>query len=375
MRATAANKLKAKNSLANLSRSSSTDRVLNLSTVYQDFRNTPEYTQAPLFKNPRLNKSIFLKHTLRAHEREEGAYDRMSVTKVILPFDTSDLSLGGYSCFLHDMEVEKTISALFGGDISSEPFRRDMQILRVLDSIPTFDPFLLRERLKRDGLVVSRCYFALSEADANRMREYVQGEIQKIVRLAVSHSSGHLEQASVLTHKLMTDETNASLEPLRQVLQLSGEEWRDGVFAWKGFLYYSWNIDAITKFMPEVQRQFLESRIKGATRTEMQEIEAIRRRISCCLAYLSGIANDGVQLYRSAYKDLIEGKPSTFQEFLRNSPARFLEVGEAFGMIMHIKSFWQFRCRNLGSTLTADEALDVFRDFDRQFSAIYEKLD
>ena len=375
MRTAAAAKHKAKNSLANLSRSCSTDRVLNLTSVHRDFRDTPEYGQAPLFRNQRLNKSIFLKHTLRIHEREAMIGRRMTVTKVILPFDTSDLTLGGFSCFLNDPDIERNIASQFGSDIASESFRRDMQVLRIMDTLPTFDPFLLRERLKRDGMTVARCYFDLSEADATRMRDYVQSEIQKIVRLALNGENGLLDQASTMTHKLMTDETASSLEPLRKVLQLSGEEWRDGVFAWKGFLYYSWNIDATTKFMPELQRQLLEARVKGATRSELKEIDAIRRRISCCLTYLHGVATDGVNLYRQAYKDLLDGKPRSFQEFLQNAPARFLEVGEAFGMIMHLKSFWQFRFKAHKGSIPADEALEIHRDLDLQFAAIYEKLD
>jgi hypothetical protein len=216
MRAAAAHKPKAKNSLANLSRSCSTDRVLNLTMVHQDYRDTPEYKDHPLFRNPRLNKSIFLKHTLRMHEREMQTDKRMTVTKVILPFDTGELALGGFSCFLNEPDLEKVISSLFGGDINSEPFQRDMQVLRIMDSLPTFDPFLLRERLKRDGVTVSRCYFDLTEADANRMREYVRGEIQKIVRLALAGEENTMDQSSTMTHKLMTDETASSLEPLRQ---------------------------------------------------------------------------------------------------------------------------------------------------------------
>lgn len=374
MRSSVATKTKAKNSLANLSRSCSTDRVLNLTSVHQEFRDTPEYAQHPLFRNPRLNKSIFLKHTLRIHEREQMRGRRMTVTKVILPFDTNDLTLGGFSCFLNEADIDRTIASQFGSDPASESFRRDMQVLRIMDALPTFDPFLLRERLKRDGMVVSRCYFDLSEADAHRMREYVQSEIQKIVRLALNGEADLADQSSTMTHKLMTDETAASLEPLRKVLQLTGDEWRDGVFAWKGFLYYSWNIDATTKFMPDLQRQLLETKVRHATKVEMKEIDAIRRRISCCLTYLHGVATDGVQLYRQAYTDLLAGKPRQFQEFLQNAPARFLEVGEAFGMIMHIKSFWNFRFPKNTSVIPADEALEIFRDFDLQFAAIYEKL-
>jgi hypothetical protein len=83
----------------------------------------------------------------------------------------------------------------------------------------------------------------------------------------------------------------------------------------------------------------------------MQEIDAIRRRISRRLSF-HGIATDGVQITCSAYKDLINGKPSSFQEFLKNAAARFIEVGEAFGMIMHMRSFCSFRFRDVGTSLS-----------------------
>jgi hypothetical protein len=375
MRHTSAAKNKLKNNLANINQTSSTDRVLNLAAIHLEHRGTPEYTEAPLFLNTRLNKSVFLKHTLRMHEREYVLGNRMSVTKVVLPVDITDFSLGGFSCFLNDPELEKKIELVFGGDASSEAFRRDMQILRMMDALPTFDPFLLRERMKREGLIAARCYFDLSEADARRMREYVQGELQKIVRLALGNDSNLSNQVSTVTQKLMTDETAASLEPLRQVLQLSGEEWRDGVFAWKGFLYYSWNIEATSRVMPELKRHMLETQIKGACKAEIHEIQSMRRRLIACLTYLNGVATEGVDHYQTAYKDLIDGKPATFREFLKGAGTRFLGVGEAFGMIMHIKSFWSFRFGNNKGPMDVEEALEVFRDLDHHFSAVYQKID
>lgn len=365
-----------KHSLENLRRTCSTDRVLNLASVFERFGDTPEYAAAPMFHNQRLNKAIFLKHTLRAHERDFQTDRRMTVTKVVLPFAPGELALGGFSFFLNEPDIEKTLAFRVGGEPGSASLKRDLKILRIMDQLPTFDPFLLRERLKRDALSVSRCYFELSEADVAHIREYVQSEIQKIVSLAFAADTTMSSQAANMTDKLMTDETAASLEPLRVVLQLSGEEYRDGIFAWKGFLYYSWNIDAATSFMPSLQRQLLEMKVKYATRTELDEIHAIRRRVAYCLTYLYQIATDGVQLYRDAYKELIEGKPRAFRTFLKESPSRFLEVGEAFGMIMHIRSFWEFRFRGRRAQwLPVDEALDIFRDFDSHVSAIVEDMD
>jgi hypothetical protein len=45
-----------------------------------------------------------------------------------------------------------------------------------------------------------------------------------------------------------------------------------------------------------------------------------------------------VQLYRQAYTDLLAGSRPQFQEVPSERLARFLEVGEAFGITMHIKA-------------------------------------
>lgn len=360
-----------KYNFAHLRLTSSTGRVLNLASAFENFGTTEEYAANPMFRNPRMNKAILLKHTLRAHERELVTDRRLTVTKIVLPFDTRELSLGGYSFFATEHDFEKNIAARIGAVHGSAELRRDLEVLKIIDMLPSFDPFLLRERLKRHSLTVARCYFDLSEADANRMRSFVEGEIRKIVRLAFQGDANMSSLSMTMTEKLMTDETAESLEPLRQTLQLSGEEYRDGIFAWKGFLYYSWNINTMIAFVPDLQRQLLGLRFLRAMQCESEELDAIRRRVARCLSTLTKIVNAGVENYRQAYQALIDGKPAAFRCFLKEAPAKFLEVGEAFGMIMHIKLFWDYRFRERRQTyIDVEEALDIFRDFDSHVSGI-----
>jgi hypothetical protein len=360
-----------KYNFAQLRLTSSTGRVLNLASVFENCGTTEEYSANPLFKNIRLNKAIFLKHTLRAHERELVTDKRLTVTKIVLPFDTTELNLGGYSFFVTEQDFEKNIAARIGSKAGSPELRRDLDVLKIIDALPTFDPFLLRERLKRHSINVARCYFDLSEADAARMRGFVEGEIRKIVRLAFAGDPNMHSLSMSMTDKLMTDETAESLEPLRQTLQLSGEEYRDGIFAWKGFLYYSWNINAMISFVPELQRQLLSLKFLRATSDEANELDAIRRRVARCLSKLTKIVTSGVDNYREAYQALIEGKPAAFRGFLKEAPSRFLEVGEAFGMIMHIRLFWDYRFRERRQAwLDVEEGIDIFRDFDSHVSGI-----
>ena len=358
-------------SLSLLRSSGSTGRVLNLSSVFLKFGATPEYTAKPLFKNSQLNKGILLKHTLRSHERDRLETSRSTATKVILPFDPSNLDLGGYSFFVNERDFEKCLAGFVGGDGADANFRADVEVLNVIDELPSFDPFLLRERLRRHGFEPSRCYFDLSEADAGRMRLFVEGEIRKLVSLAFSGDANVSGLSSRMAEKLMTDETASSLEPLRMTLQLSGDEYREGVFAWKGFLYYSWLVSEFATRLPELSKQILKVRVLRATSEERNEIDDTRRRIINCLGLASGRVRDGIRHYKDAYAQLAGGKAGAFRDFLLQAPRLFLSVGEAISIIKHVDSYWQYRFKNLRDmTMDIEDAKEVFHEFAGQLSGL-----
>ncbi|HVY84846.1 MAG TPA: hypothetical protein VG943_06920 [Caulobacterales bacterium] len=362
-----------KQDLALLRSTGSTARVLNLAAVYEQYGGTEEYAARPLFRSKRLNRSILLKHTLRDHERENVRSRGSTATKIVLPFDTTELQLGGYSFFVSDREIEKNLRNALGAETSEDDFRADLDVLNVIDGLPSFDPFLLRERLKRHGYEPARCYFDLSQADAERMRTFVENEISKLVNLAFAGGAGNIGAMSRrMAEKLMTDETAQSLDPLRQTLQLTGNEYREGVFAWKGFLYYSWSVSEFAPALPELSRQILAVRILRASSEERAEIDEIRRKIVRCLGVASGKVRDGVQRYKTAYDELAAGKPTAFRDFLLKAPALFLSVGDAISIIKHVDSYWRFRFRGVRGELQLDinDAIEIFREFAGQLGGL-----
>jgi hypothetical protein len=48
---------------------------------------------------------------------------------------------------------------------------------------------------------------------------------------------------------MLSNEVGKKLEPLRVTLGLTGNEFREGVFSWRGFLYYKWSM---SKFWTDV---------------------------------------------------------------------------------------------------------------------------
>lgn len=164
--------------------SGSTARVLNLCLAFERFGDTDDYKNKPLFKNPRLNRALILKHVVRPHERELFTRPTTTATKVILPYAAEALELGGVSFMINEIRFERLLKDAVGGYTTDADVIADAELLRVLAALPSFDPFLLRERLRVIGIDPARSYFDIAEADIARMRAFVGKEIAQLVSLA-----------------------------------------------------------------------------------------------------------------------------------------------------------------------------------------------
>ena len=352
--------------------SGSTARVLNLCLAFERFGDTDDYKNKPLFKNPRLNRALILKHVVRPHERELFTRPTTTATKVILPYAAEALELGGVSFMINEIRFERLLKDAVGGYTTDADVIADAELLRVLAALPSFDPFLLRERLRVIGIDPARSYFDIAEADIARMRAFVGKEIAQLVSLAFATGgvdAGGLSQR--LADKLMTDETAKTLDPLRETLRLSGEEYIEGVFAWKGFLYYKWLMDEIRPGLAEFKPRFAGLRISQASADERHYLAETRRDILIKMELALGRVDETLLEYGVAFAALAEGQPSAFRTFLLKAPSLFIPIGEAVGVIRHINSFWRFRFPD-GATpmMEADEAIEVLHDFETTIEGV-----
>jgi len=346
--------------------SGSTARVLNLTLAFERFGDTDDFKNKPLFKNQRLNRALILKHVVRQHERELFTRPTTTATKVILPYAVEALELGGISFMVHEIRFERLLKDAVGGYTNDADLTADAELLKVMAALPSFDPFLLRERLRVMGVDPARAYFDIAEADIGRMRAFVGKEIAQLVNLAFATGgvdAGGLSQR--LADKLMTDETAKTLDPLRQTLRLSGEEYIEGVFAWKGFLYYKWLMDEIRPGLTEFRPRFAGLRISQATADERRDLAETRRDILTKMELALGRVEETLLEYGIAFAALAEGQPSAFRTFLLKAPSMFIPIGEAVGVIRHINSFWRFRFPDAATPMMeADEAIEVLHDFE-----------
>lgn len=355
--------------LANITETASTSRILNLTLVHAHSAKDPDYAAHPFFHNPKLNKAILIKHTLRPHELELFARPRRTATKVILPFDALDLRLGGESLFINQVGFEQFARNFLNLDNAKD--QRDLETLRMLDTLPSLDPFILRESMARKGMAPAACYLKISANDIASMTAFANAEIERLTNIAFA--DGQSVAAMRFTGKILSHDLDAELDPLKKTLKLSHDQFAEGIFSWRGFLYFKWRylelqdelrrvIEGLGKYQPI---GFIDAGLKACFST-------VRPRLAQRI--LTALSNVGGRLafYDQAYSALIERHdPAPFRRFLIEGPKMFYELGDHVGILTHIASFWAYRMASTpGGRLSPVEYADTLLDFDESLAGV-----
>ena len=356
-------------SLVGLSGASSS-RVLNLGAIAFAQADNPKHRAAPFFDSPILNSSIILKHRLRSDEMDLFMPRRTIATKVIFPFEKTDLRSGGRSLFVGQRVYEHMLQEI-GNYGDKHDIKRDMEVLRLIDAVPSLDPFLLREHLHSHDIAPDACYFSISNADQQRMFDYAATEVRQLTALALSKKSTSRDASTdKIVAALLSNEVTERLEPLRMTLQLNAEEFVEGIFSWRGFLYYKWSLE---QFWPDTIKVLRDIKsIKPMGKTDAEQAGYLGAARNAIILGVKGHSEDVrrlIAVYDNAYSQLVDKQdPKTFRDFLLKAPSLFLEMGEKIGAMSHITSFWQYRfSENASRFIDPEELSMIFQDFTQSF--------
>jgi hypothetical protein len=340
-------------SLANLEAAASTTRVLNLTEVGREWGAAAAWREQPLFRAWALNNAMLIKH------RPGG--DSAVTTRIHLA------GIGGVPGPVIVLGRSGWREELARGCAADEgpAFHADLAVLQALDELPAFDPFLIREQLGRLGRSVAACYVPTSADEVEAVRAFIINEVAKLVMLAIG--ARRVEQTARLVGAIMSAQDDPRLEPLRLTFGLEPDAFREGVFAWKGFLYYKRQLAQLKSPVNIASAELgrlvlldpcppLISKYFGAGQ------ERIRRALSQDLAAAAQL----LAVYDKAFTDLTEqGDPRTFREFLAAAPALFFRLGERMGALSHFAAYWRRRYPvGIKVEATGADACELLRDID-----------
>jgi hypothetical protein len=199
------------------------------------------------------------------------------------------------------------------------------------------------------------------------MVEFVRQEILALVVLSTGSERGAQQASARLVDKLLSNAPDSGFEPLKYTLGLSDQKYMDGVFSWRGFLYYKWVFHDLSAPLSECLGEIKSIQGRGVKTVETASyVSAAKIRIQQRLKQAHDNVEALLNVYNRAYRLLtVDNDPTSFRDFLLSAPAMFLQIGEQLGAIQHVVSFWRFRMpKGKPRVITYDELADLFLDFE-----------
>jgi hypothetical protein len=327
-------------SLRSIIARSSSARVLDLHSLSRLVSDDPDYVNRPMFTHPVLNRTLVVKHHPRHGEFEFGADRGAIVTKVIFPFDPDDLDLGGQFILIDDPDLVDQLERFL--DYREADIERDVAVLKLLDQLPTLDPFLLFEALTANRIEVAPCYFRLSATDRAEMLDFVARQVETLISLCFGGIAVSDAQAKRLSELILSEGDSPELAPLRMAMRMEGPQFAQAMFCWKAVLYYRWRSRSLG---PEMK----------LTRRSMASIDAGRFDIDTgafvrnAVMQLENLTTDCerriaemFRIYDEVFDALTAQKtPEPFRRFLVDGPKMFSRLGERMGRLEQLVSYWQ----------------------------------
>jgi hypothetical protein len=349
-------------SLKSIAVTASTARVLDLHALAAENLDDPDYLEHPLFVHPVLNRSIIVKHNVRSGEEDRLAPRRLNVTKIIFPFDPSDLNLGGQFMFVDQHDFVAALTRYL--DYTDLPLDRDVAMLRMLDKLPTLDPFLIREILNKQKLEVARCYYRFSKEDKAEMLGFVAGEIEALIQLCFGETVANDKRTRRLSQLLLADQDSLELEPLRLTLRMDPAEFSEAMFSWKAFLYYRWRSRTVAPMLKSTLKSIAGIRSRRYERDELSFVIGAKALLEKTITSSWREVAQRLKLYDRAFASLTnQENPDGFRTFLIHGSSLFIELGERIGRLEQVVSFWNDRFGNQRiAGMSPDDVLDGMRE-------------
>lgn len=352
--------------ISDIRRSPSSARVMDLLDLHDRVRAAGDADKR-FFASENLNRTIIIKHRLRTHEAQIFQFRRTVATKLFLPYNNRSLREGGRSFFVREEGWRDVLRDHFAVTPGNPAGDRDIEILELIDSVPSLDPFILFERMRMVGMDVDREFFQISPGEYERIKKMIEAEFYALARLAFADTDNVPARTYELVARMWNARNADGILPLIRALRIEAGEAAAVLFAWKGFIYYKSSLtqtqEQFTQFLTDVRALQV---VNFADNHQRSAVADLKRMVLKGLAEAMKTIAEGVADYDRHFRgELIERRnPAKFREFLERSPKYFAQIGAALAAVNHAVSFWNYRFgRQAIKMCNADEFLDMLRDF------------
>ena len=335
--------------------------------------------RGPMLRNRYLNDSIVFKVVESKVVRGKRTYG--IETLVYFPYNHDNIYEGGDSILATDSRRADKLNQKCGLNPDDESriddYHWDMNMIDMVDSLRTLDPFLLKCKAQQTGIEeqLNPAYFNITLEEWNRIQQPIRQKIEALVRKALGLGNGDAgakieAHVSKFLKKIWEAWDIEGIEDFVHSMDIPDDRAPELFFAWKAICYYQVQFSEVE---PELRKLFTwigDPKMSlpadfGGLRHETQdqikrELKLLRRRLR--ENYLN--IQQTLKNYEESYREFIEdGKPGGFKAFLSDADQHYIDLAASLSSNAYAINLLQDQIRRTGTTIQSDQhrqLLDCF---------------
>ena len=364
--------LKSHRNLALVRRCGGSPRVFDVALKSDRAKNVGPF----VFETAPLNRCILIKHTLRAHEREEMVSGNRTPTKIVFPINTQELGLGGYSLFIEEPSFENKLVDYLGNAGESMAFQADLSRLDLFARAPMFDPFLLRERFRMAGLPLADACLEIDPARESAVSSRIQGHIRSMFEGATKDRALATKIAEGFSQRVFGADGASYASRMNAFFGLGEENLAESLFSWKALLYQRILYDEMNASLADDLKLIVGARLPyGIVTDEKAFALAVQERLKTEFRNRYNALRMIFARYDMAYKAFRDqSRPGPFIGFLGESQMVAALAAEHLALLMHYAGMLRYRISVERALRHPASAIELHRDLESSLEAEAQDL-
>ena len=261
------------------------------------------------------------------------------------------------------------IERAFNSSMSVDHKNKDSQILSLLDSMPTFDAFLLKDKFETEKIHLDDRYVEITEEDYKIIKSKIMSDFEEIVKKTLGQDSFSMKDAETRSYtvsfaadKLFKALWNLDdmevLVPLANAMGIKEDESKDYFYAWKGLIFYVMGHSS--------SFENLETDLNAAGKLALSDgrgdHDSVKEHITIILKDKQTL-NRFLNTYKTAFHQtfVADGDSTIFLHILKNASSLFWTIGTIIGKLDVFSSYFSSHQNKSSPPISAEDIREYLR--------------
>ena len=358
--------------------------ALNVSKVTRSladgdrFFKTSALNRCIIFKYPNFTVEIAGEGKTNFADKDAALSDERPVeTAIYIPNDEEFLQDGGYAIYIRQKASEDLLEQYVGVSTksNSEAMTSDLAKLKIIDEIPSLDPFLLKTAFERDKIDINPAYLSVGAKEEAAIKRVISDKVRPIVSKALGFEAKSGVDKAQRFIDAIWDPTIPEAALFIEAFKIEKSEVGNVFSAWKGVSFYQYQFARNRVLIAEILMWFKSEQSvpidfrQNKHYAEQQKMfkASIQKRMINILSQINQIFKD----FDGCYSNFIEaGDPVPFRNFLVTSHSRYWLLGYCCTCLVHCRNiFERFMDVSIKGQLTFEQINEMLTNMDGTLSS------